>query len=121
MTGMWLGLMRYLRKIRQDFNRAMPRSTGARAWARARLTVRWVGEFTAGWLPECGGDPVSGALVGAVGEDRDALSQVRMILWVRAADRLWVRPGRAGETHSTVPTGSVTTWAFTPCRRCLAE
>lgn len=43
MTVMRLGLMRDLRKICQDFSRAMPRSTGVRAWARARLRVRWVG------------------------------------------------------------------------------
>ena len=43
MTVMRLGLMRDLRKICQDFSRAMPRSTGALAWARARLMVRWVG------------------------------------------------------------------------------
>ncbi|CAM5541127.1 hypothetical protein SHIRM173S_05388 [Streptomyces hirsutus] len=43
MTVMRLGLMRDLRKICQDFSRAMARSTGARVWARARLTVRWVG------------------------------------------------------------------------------
>ena len=42
MTVMRFGLMRDLRKICQDFSRAMPRSTGARAAARARLTVRWV-------------------------------------------------------------------------------
>lgn len=34
-----LGLHRDLRKIRQDFNRAMPRSTGARAADSARLRV----------------------------------------------------------------------------------
>lgn len=38
-----LGLQRDLRKIRQDFRQAMPRSTGARAAARARLTVFSVG------------------------------------------------------------------------------
>ena len=36
---MRLGLHRDLRKIRQDFRRAMPRSTGARAAARARFRV----------------------------------------------------------------------------------
>jgi hypothetical protein len=36
---MRLGLQQDLRKIRQDFRRATPRSTGARAAARARLTV----------------------------------------------------------------------------------
>lgn len=42
-TVMWLGLMRDLRLICQDFSRAMPRSSGTQAWARARLMVRWVG------------------------------------------------------------------------------
>jgi hypothetical protein len=36
---MRLGLQRDLWKIRQDFRQATPRSTGARAAARARLTV----------------------------------------------------------------------------------
>jgi hypothetical protein len=40
---MRLGLHRDRRKIRQDFSRAMPRSTGARAAARARLRVFSVG------------------------------------------------------------------------------
>ena len=40
---MRLGLHRDLRKIRQDFKRATPRSTGARAAARARLAVFSVG------------------------------------------------------------------------------
>jgi hypothetical protein len=39
MTLMRLGLMRDLRKICQDFSRAMPRSTGARAADRARFVV----------------------------------------------------------------------------------
>ena len=39
MTVMRLGLHRDLRKIRQDFSLATPRSTGARAAARARLRV----------------------------------------------------------------------------------
>ncbi len=38
-----LRLHRDLRKIRQDFRRATPRSTGVRAAARARLTVFSVG------------------------------------------------------------------------------
>ncbi len=37
------GPHRALRKIRQDFSRATPRSTGARAADSARSTVRWVG------------------------------------------------------------------------------
>ncbi|CAM5624498.1 hypothetical protein SVIOM74S_04160 [Streptomyces violarus] len=36
---MRFGLHRDLRKMRQDFRRATPRSTGARAAAKARLTV----------------------------------------------------------------------------------
>ncbi len=40
---MRFGLHRDLRKIRQDSKRATPRSTGARAAARARLTVFSVG------------------------------------------------------------------------------
>lgn len=43
MTVMRSGLMRDLRKICQDFNRAMARSTGALTRARARLTARWSG------------------------------------------------------------------------------
>lgn len=39
---MRLGLQRALRKIRQDFRRATPRSTGARAAARDRLRVFYV-------------------------------------------------------------------------------
>ncbi len=39
MTLMRLGLIRDLRKICQDFSRAMPRSTGARAADRARFAV----------------------------------------------------------------------------------
>ncbi|ARZ71945.1 transposase [Streptomyces albireticuli] len=38
------GLYRALRKIRQDFRRATPRSTGARAAESVRLTVCWVGD-----------------------------------------------------------------------------
>jgi hypothetical protein len=44
MTVIRFGLQRLLRKIRQDFSRATPRSTGARAWASARFSVRSVGE-----------------------------------------------------------------------------
>ncbi len=40
---MRVGPMRDLRKIYQDFSRAMPCSTGARAAARARLRVFSVG------------------------------------------------------------------------------
>ena len=32
-------------------------------------------------------------------------SQIRMIRWVRAAVRSWVRPGNAGESHSSRPSG----------------
>ncbi len=48
-------------------------------------------------------------------------SQIRMMRWVRAAVRSCARPGRAGEIHSSRPTGSVTTCTFTPWRRCLWE
>jgi hypothetical protein len=41
---MRLGLLRDLRKIRQDFGSAMPPSTGARGVASARLAVRCVGD-----------------------------------------------------------------------------
>jgi len=44
------GLHRDLRKIRQDFKRATPRSTGALAAARARLTVLSVGVSSCGGL-----------------------------------------------------------------------
>lgn len=40
---MRFGLQRDLRKIRQDLSRAMPRSTGARDVASARMIVRSVG------------------------------------------------------------------------------
>ena len=43
MTAMRFGLQRALRKIRQDFSRATPRSTGARGADRARLMVRSMG------------------------------------------------------------------------------
>lgn len=72
MTVMRLGLMRDLRKICQDFSRAMPRSTGARAWVSARLTVHWASSPPGGRLtPVVTQAPA--ALVGAVGQDRDAL------------------------------------------------
>jgi hypothetical protein len=76
MTVMRLGLMRDLRKICQDFSRAMALSTGALAWARARLTVRWAGVSSPpGGRPfEAGGDPGARAGVGAVGEDGHALA-----------------------------------------------
>lgn len=38
------GLQRAWWKIRQDFRRATPRSTGARVAESARLRVRWVGD-----------------------------------------------------------------------------
>lgn len=53
----------------------MARSTGAPAWGRARLRVRWVGvRSPAGWSFEAGGDVGSGAGAGAVGEDWDTLA-----------------------------------------------
>lgn len=44
MSVMRFGLHRLQRKIRQDFRRATPHSTGARAWASARFSVRSVGD-----------------------------------------------------------------------------
>ncbi|CAL9330754.1 hypothetical protein SUDANB126_00074 [Streptomyces sp. enrichment culture] len=44
-----------------------------------------------------------------------------MVLWVRETVKSWLRPGSAGETHGTSPSGSVSTWMSTPWRRCLAE
>lgn len=44
MAVMRFGLQRLLRKIRQDFRRATPRSTGARARASARFSVSSVGD-----------------------------------------------------------------------------
>ena len=53
-TALAIGIMRFglhrdLRRIRQDFRRATPRSTAARAAARARLTVFSV------WVSSCRG------------------------------------------------------------------
>lgn len=42
------GLQRALRKMCQVFSRATPCSTGALAWASARLTASWVGESPPG-------------------------------------------------------------------------
>lgn len=75
MTVMRLGLMRDLRKICQDFSSAMPRSTGARGWASARLTVCWVRVSSPPGRPsQAGGGVEAGARVGAVGEDSHALA-----------------------------------------------
>ncbi len=46
-------------------------------------------------------------------------SRMRMMRWVRAAVRSCNRPGSAGESHSSRPSGSVTTCAFTPCPAVL--
>ena len=70
---MRLGLQRDLRKIRRDFRRATPRSTGARAAARARLRVLSVGVSSWSAL-DAGGEPWAGALVGEIGHDRNALA-----------------------------------------------
>ena len=69
-----LGLMCDPRKICQDFSRAMPRSTSARARASAWLTVRWVGAVRARAAFETGGHPGAGALIGALGQNGDTLS-----------------------------------------------
>ncbi len=69
---MRLGLTRDLRKTCQVSRRAMPCSTGARAWVSARLTVRWV-QVSSPW----GGRlrPVAtGARAGAIGQDGNALA-----------------------------------------------
>lgn len=95
MTVVRLGLMRDLRKICQGLSRAMSRSAGALGAARARLTVRWVRvssppggrlgpvvtQGPAPWLARS-------ARIGTPWR-----SQIRMMRWVRAAVRLWVRPG----------------------------
>ena len=76
MTVIRLGLIRDLRKIYRDFSRAMARSTGALAWASARLTVRWVGVTS----PPGGGQVVGAArhgrrdpqhVAGRIGDDLD--------------------------------------------------
>lgn len=116
-----LGLMRDLREMCKDFNRAMPHATGARVVDRARFLVRSVRvSSSVGRAARGSGDPVACTDVGHVGEDRDTLGpQIRRILWVRAAVRPWVRPGSAGNSHGITPAGSVTTCTFTPCRLCF--
>jgi hypothetical protein len=83
------GLVRDLRKIRQDFSRAIPRLTGAVAWASARLTVRWVGVSSpSGGRLRLVGHYWPGPLVGAVGQQGTPChSQTRMIRRVCAAVR----------------------------------
>lgn len=98
-------LHRDLRKICQDYRRATPRSTGARAAVRAPVGgLLGEGEFLQGLAFDAGAHPGAAALVGEVGQNGDALA---------LAD--------AGESHSSRPPGSVTTRTFTPCRRCLWE
>ncbi len=112
-----------LRKMRQGFSLATLRSTGARAADRARFIVRSVAVRS--W---CGR-----RLIGVVTHEPAPMwarsartgtpwrSQIRMMRWARAAVRSWVRPGSAGEIHSSLPAGSATTCTFTPWRRCLWE
>jgi hypothetical protein len=96
MTPMRLGLVRDLRKICQDFSRAMARSTGARAGDRARFSVRSVGGFAAWRAAVGGGDPVARSDVGHVGEDRDALARAGPEDLVGAGGRKVVGPARQG-------------------------
>ncbi|MEY9997202.1 hypothetical protein ABIE67_009234 [Streptomyces sp. V4I8] len=117
------GLHRALRTMRQDFRRATPRSTGARAAESARLTVRWVSDKS----------PPGGRLTGvlthgpAPRQARSAStgtprrSQVRMIRWVRAAVKSWARPGSAGDSHSSRAAGSFTTCTFHPVPAALVS
>jgi hypothetical protein len=117
------GLMRDLRKIWQDFSRAMRRSTGARAWASAWLTVRWVGgEFAARRAFEAGGHPGACTLVVAIGEDGDALAFADPDDQTGAGRGEVVDAARQRGRDPQHPAGGVVTaWTFTPRRRCLAE
>lgn len=72
---MRLGMMRDPRKICQDLNRVMPRSTGALAATRAPVDGSLgEGEFTARWPFESGGASGAGAHIGTLSEDRDTSS-----------------------------------------------
>lgn len=95
---MRFGPQRDLRKVRQYFKRATPRSTGARAAAGARSTV-----FSAEVSPRRGlrSMPVvsqrATALVGGIGREGDALALADAMRWVRAGEgRSCARPGRRG-------------------------
>ncbi len=70
-----LGPHRDLRKIRQRFSRATPRSTGAHVAASARVEgLLFECEFLQGLVFDADAHPSPGALVGAVGQDGDALA-----------------------------------------------
>lgn len=71
---MRFGLHRDPRKTRQDSRRATPRSTGALAAARARLTVFSVRVSSCRAAFDARGQPGSAALVGEIGQDGDALA-----------------------------------------------
>ena len=60
--------------MRQDFSRATPRSTGARAWASARLSVFSVEVRSWGSVFDAGGHPGAAALVGEIGQGGEALA-----------------------------------------------
>jgi hypothetical protein len=100
--GHVVGLIRVLRKICQDFGRAMLRSRGARVWVSARLTVRWVvvGLY-AGWSFEAGRNVRADAGVGALGRDGDALAFVDAddLVGVGAVGS-WEQPSWVCEIHS---------------------
>jgi hypothetical protein len=96
--------MRALRKICQDFGRAMPRSTGARAWAGARLTVCWVGVSSP---PGGRSSPVvaqgpAPCQARSTRTGTSCRSQIRMIRWARAEVRSWVRPGGRAQRELVV-------------------
>lgn len=97
MTVMWLGLMRDPRKICQDFSRAMPHSTDARAAARARLTVRWPELFPAAPRPAqqalLDAAPADGPLLTLIEIDTGG-GKTEMALWL--AHRLAARCGYHG-------------------------
>ena len=93
--------MRELRKIWQDFSRAMPRLTCSLAVARALLTVRWV---RVGSAPGRFLSPVASqdaCAQGAVGKGRDALAFADSENVGAGRGQSWLRPGSAGEIHST--------------------
>lgn len=117
------GPQRDLRRIRQDFSGAIAPTTGARAWAGARLTVRWVGPSSSpGGALGFGSHSGSGTPVGAAGEHGNALAFADLDDAVGAGcDRVVGPAGQGRRIHRTYPVGSATTWTFTPCRRCLAE
>jgi hypothetical protein len=52
---------------------------------------------------------------------RATSAKASMMPWVRAALMSCTAPGSAAEAHNRRPNGSVRTWAFMPCLRCLPE